>query len=215
MDWDRTGQCGRSLAASTFVARDGFRLHCLTTPGGDLPVLLLHGFPGYSGDWGPLISVLAEDFRLIAPDMRGFNRSGAPPSPTLTIPDLLGDIAAILRALDINRFGILAHDLGAMLAWWMVLLWPKSIACAAMLSCPHPAAYAAALKDLDLTGRRDYVRTMLDDLPTMRAGWSRLVNEEDITDGLRAAMEQYQAGLADMVAERDAAVRDRFPGTTT
>ena len=49
-------------------------------PEDGLPVLLLHGWPDLALSWAPQIAALsAAGYRVIAPDLRGFGASDAPP----------------------------------------------------------------------------------------------------------------------------------------
>ena len=44
-------------------------------------VVLLHGWPGYSYDWRHVVPLLAGSYEVVAPDFRGFGRSGLPDGP--------------------------------------------------------------------------------------------------------------------------------------
>jgi pimeloyl-ACP methyl ester carboxylesterase len=65
-------------AASKFTEVNGVRLHYLVAGKGD-PVVLLHGYAETSHMWRPLIEKLADKHTVIAPDLRGFGESSAPP----------------------------------------------------------------------------------------------------------------------------------------
>ena len=56
---------------------NGIRLHWVEAGVGPL-VVLLHGFPEFWYSWRQQIPVLAEHFRVVAPDMRGYNLSERP-----------------------------------------------------------------------------------------------------------------------------------------
>jgi len=77
------------------------------------PVLLcLHGYPTGSWDWRRVWDELAEEYRVIAPDLLGFGFSDKPRGPysLLQQADL---VTALLRHLRISQMSILAHDYGA------------------------------------------------------------------------------------------------------
>src|SRR5207244_9383252 len=65
------------------------RLHYVEAGSGPL-VVLLHGFPGYWYTWRHQIPALAEaGFRVVAPDMRGYNDSDQPKGVAAYATDLL------------------------------------------------------------------------------------------------------------------------------
>jgi pimeloyl-ACP methyl ester carboxylesterase len=75
------------------------------------PLLLLHGWPEFWWTWEPVMQLLAGQFRLVAPDLRGFGDSDKPDGPwgaTEHAPDVL----ALAEALGLGRFGVVGHDVG-------------------------------------------------------------------------------------------------------
>src|SRR5215212_5053154 len=74
------------------------RLHYVEAGSGPL-VLLLHGFPEFWYAWRHQISALAAaGYRVVAPDMRGYNTSAKPPGVrTYTVDKLVGDVRGLVR----------------------------------------------------------------------------------------------------------------------
>lgn len=69
-----------------FVDLEGVRLHYVEAGAGPL-VMMLHGFPDFWYSWRNQIPALANaGFRVVAPDMRGYNLSDKPPESALTRP---------------------------------------------------------------------------------------------------------------------------------
>jgi pimeloyl-ACP methyl ester carboxylesterase len=64
-----------------FVDLPGLRMHVAEAGHGD-PFVLLHGFPQHWWEWRKVIPGLAEHYRVICPDLRGFGWSDAPPGDT-------------------------------------------------------------------------------------------------------------------------------------
>ena len=82
----------------------------------DAPVLLLlHGFPTSSHMFRNLIPLLADRFRVVAPDLPGFGRSDMPPRAdfTYTFDHLAGVIDRFTEAMRLARFAIYVFDYGA------------------------------------------------------------------------------------------------------
>ena len=72
------GKAVAQPAQDKYADAGGVRLHYLVAGKGD-PVVLLHGFAETSHMWLPLIAKLADKHTVIAPDLRGFGQSAAPP----------------------------------------------------------------------------------------------------------------------------------------
>ena len=99
----------------SFVETRGFATH-VAEAGRGAPLLLLHGWPEFWATWEPMFARLADRYRLIAPDFRGYCESGNPtqgPSDQAGPDVLADDIVALLDRLDIARAGFVGHDVGA------------------------------------------------------------------------------------------------------
>jgi len=70
--------------------------------GRGLPVLLVHGFPLNHTMWDEQIEVLSSDYRVIAPDLRGFGRSGVTPGK-VTMEQFADDLAALVDAMGVGE----------------------------------------------------------------------------------------------------------------
>jgi len=70
-------------------------------------LLLLHGFPLDSSMWNAQIEGLSADYRVIAPDLRGFGQ-GPPAGNVTTMEQMADDLAGLLDALAIDRPIVLA-----------------------------------------------------------------------------------------------------------
>lgn len=79
--------------------------------GNGKPLVLLHGYPLDHSIWEPVIPLLANDFDLILPDLRGFGESGVP-AGYYEMADFAADIAALLDSLDIWQAVIAGHSMG-------------------------------------------------------------------------------------------------------
>ena len=90
---------------------NGISLH-VEEHGSGKPVLLLHGWPDSSYLWRNQIPLLvANGFRAIAPDQRGFGRSDRPEGVAgYSLQNAVADVVGILDALGIDAADIVAHD---------------------------------------------------------------------------------------------------------
>jgi 3-oxoadipate enol-lactonase len=73
-----------------------------TDQGQGMPVLLVHGFPLDHSMWDAQLEPLAEQWRVIAPDLRGFGHSPAA-SGTVTMEQMADDLAQLLDTLGISE----------------------------------------------------------------------------------------------------------------
>ncbi len=81
------------------------------------PVLLLvHGFPLDRRMWAPQLAGLSSQARVIAPDLRGFGRSEAPPGP-LTMDQHADDLAALLDHLGVGQAVVAGLSMGGYVAF--------------------------------------------------------------------------------------------------
>ena len=111
--------------------------------------ILLHGFPQTSYEWRHQIRALAEaGFRVVAPDQRGYS-PGARPTDTAdyALPLLVQDVLGLADAVGAERFHIVGHDWGAIVAWVVAVAAADRVITANPVSVPHPDAFASVLSD--------------------------------------------------------------------
>lgn len=109
-------------------------------------VLLLHGFPESAHEWSGILPMLAEaGYRAVAFDQRGYSPDARPPEVADYHHRLLaGDVLGVADALGAERFHLVGHDWGALVAWSAADLAPDRLRTLSILSVPHPRAFAAA-----------------------------------------------------------------------
>ncbi len=131
--------------AIRIVRANGLKHHVLDEGKGD-PVLLLHGFPDSSAIWRHQVPALINaGFRTIVPDLRGFGQTDAPAhEEDYRLDKVLGDIAAILDELGLNKTHLVCHDWGAIVGWTFAALNPQRVDRFAALCVGHPNAFFAA-----------------------------------------------------------------------
>ena len=130
---------------SLMLDANGIRMHATTTGQGPV-VLLLHGFPDTHIVWRKQIPVLAQaGFRALAPDLRGYGRTDAPPHVLdYTLDKIRADLLGLLDALKIEKVTIVGHDWGGILGWQLASMVPQRVERLAVLSTGHPKAIAHA-----------------------------------------------------------------------
>src|SRR3989442_8617538 len=97
---------------------DDVRLHYVEAGDGPL-IVLLHGFPEFWFGWRQQIAPLAAaGFRVVAPDMRGYNLSSRPAGVASYAADKLADdVRRLIRQRGAESARVGGHDWGATVAW--------------------------------------------------------------------------------------------------
>lgn len=112
------------------------------------PVMLLHGFPESHRTWRRVAPLLADRFRLIMPDLRGFGDSDRPLDVGAYRPDMLiADIFALADALGLDRFALVGHDWGGAIAWPAAVARPERLTHFAVVNAPHPVTFQKTILD--------------------------------------------------------------------
>jgi pimeloyl-ACP methyl ester carboxylesterase len=121
-----------------FVAANGIRVHVAEAGPPDAPaVLLLHGWPQHWYMWRRVMGRLADEYRLLAPDLRGFGWSEAP-GHGYDAETFASDQVALLDALELDRAHIVGHDWGGWTAMLMGILHPDRVDRMVVCNAPHP-----------------------------------------------------------------------------
>lgn len=147
---DGSSPTGPTLDAPGFRHRsadlEGVRLH-VAEAGSGPAVLLLHGFPECWWSWRQQIVTLSRSgYRVLAPDLRGYNTSDRPRRVSAYAFDRL--VADVTRLVDWTGGpvrGIVGHDWGGVLAWGFAHRHPERFERLAILNAPHPRAMAREL----------------------------------------------------------------------
>src|SRR5436309_15002735 len=95
---------------------------------GDGPlVVLLHGFPEFWYGWRLQIAPLAAaGFRVVAPDLRGYNLSSKPDeTAAYTADKLADDVRALIHERGADSALVAGHDWGGTAAWATAMYHPE------------------------------------------------------------------------------------------
>ena len=130
-----------------YVQTNGVRLHCAVDGDGPL-VILLHGFPECWYSWRHQIAALAPHFRVVAPDLRGYNESDKPrPVSAYALPELVADVQGLIEAFGERQAVIVGHDWGGAIAWTFAMDRPEWTRKLVIMNCPHPAIFSQHLRE--------------------------------------------------------------------
>ncbi len=139
-----------------FVETNKIRLHCVTQGQGEL-VVLLHGFPEFWYSWRFQIPALARYFKVVVPDLRGYNDSDKPASG-YDLDTLTADVRGLIESFGYTRAHIVGHDWGGAIAWNLAQKFPQYLNRLAILNAaPAQKLLQEMASNLDQLRRSWYV----------------------------------------------------------
>jgi haloacetate dehalogenase len=101
------------------------------------PLLLLHGNPQTHVMWHRVAPRLAEEFHVVAADLRGYGDSSKPPTTADHAPyskrAMALDQLEVMRQLGYERFNVAGHDRGGRVGYRLALDHPQAVAKLAVL----------------------------------------------------------------------------------
>ena len=133
----------------------GITLSCRAAGPRGRPVLMfLHGFPEGAFVWDALLEHFAQaengGYRCVAPNLRGYERSSAPPEvKDYRAKFLVQDILALIDSecgADTPLAALVAHDWGGAVAWNLANQQPARLAKLVIINSPHPGTFLRELQ---------------------------------------------------------------------
>lgn len=119
-----------------FLAARGLNFHVAEAGAGD-PVVLLHGWPQHWYQWRLMMPELAERYRVLAIDLRGFGWTDIA-WEGFEKESMADDVVAVLEALELDRVRIVGHDWGGWIGYLLALRRPDLVERLVALSIPPP-----------------------------------------------------------------------------
>lgn len=126
------------MQSERYVDVPGGRVWCRVVGGGDgLPLLVLHGGPGFTCEYLDSLAELGDERPVVMFDQLGCGRSDRPDDPALwTIDRFVEEVACVRRALSLDTIHLLGQSWGSMLAVDVVLAGATGIASLILASPP-------------------------------------------------------------------------------
>ena len=129
-----------------FIKTNGVNLHYVSQGEGKL-MLMLHGFPEFWYSWRYQIAEFAQDYHVVAIDMRGYNDSDKPANKlAYKMSELIADVKGVISGLDYEDCILVAHDWGGAIAWNFAYEYPEMVSKLIVMNLPHPAKFIAGIK---------------------------------------------------------------------
>ena len=190
------------------VTVNGVALHCVTAgpDDGDL-VVLLHGFPEFWYSWKHQLPALVDaGFRVVAPDLRGYNRSAKPSGvAAYRMNELVADVVGLIEHYGDGETHLVGHDWGGLIAWQVAIEHPDVLDRLVVLNAPHPTSYDRHLRSSPSQLLRSWYvfYFQLPVLPEIGFRWNDYAVVESLLEGQTrtgaftdADIERYKSALA-------------------
>ncbi len=131
----------------------------------ETPLVLVHGFMGNSRSWDPVVNDLAADRPVVTYDHRGHGAStNTGVADSYCFDQLVSDFAALVDRIELDRFHVLGHSMGGVVAMRYALDHPERIASLI------PMDTAAAASADDTNDNVGFMRTGIDIAGTQGMG---------------------------------------------
>src|SRR2546429_9959824 len=130
-----------------YAELNGIRLHYVTVGRGPL-MLFVHGFPEFWYEWRRQLREFGRDHQAVAPAMRGYNLSGKPAELSqYRVPHMVEDLRALAAHLGHEKFVLVGHDWGGVVAWAFAIAHPELLERLIIVNAPHPAIFDREIRE--------------------------------------------------------------------
>lgn len=155
-----------------------------------LPLVLLHGLFGAGGNWQGIARKLAQERRILVPDLR--NHGSSPHAAAMDYASLAADVGALLHAEGIERALLVGHSVGGKVAMWLALEAPGRVAALGVVDIApvrYPPGFEtltralAGLPLVEVTRREDAAARLRAEIPDARVRGFLLQNLRRHSDG--------------------------------
>jgi len=133
-----------------YAELESVRLHYAAAGDGEL-ILFAHGFPEFWYAWKSQLAEFGKSNLAVAPDLRGYNLSSKPPRvEDYALERLVEDIRGLAAHFDRggeNKFTLVGHDWGGVVAWAFALSYPEWLERLVIVNAPHPIVFQRELAE--------------------------------------------------------------------
>jgi len=137
------------LFKSAFATTNGIKMHYVIGGTGKQVVVLVHGFPSDWYSWRKIMPVLAKEYTVIAPDLRGLGLSDKPETG-YSKKNLAADIHGLVHQLGYKDIYIAGYDFGGPVSFAYTSEYPEDVRKLVMFECGGIAGFGLE-KLMDVT----------------------------------------------------------------
>ena len=129
-------------------------------------LIFLHGFPEAWFAWKRQINHFSLSYRVIAPDLPGYNLSEKIKElPFYQVPNLIQVIGEFVKAVaNGQKVTLVAHDWGGAIAWPLAAFHSELFSRLIILNAAHPSTFTREMiHNAEQRRRSDYIHELIDD----------------------------------------------------
>ena len=134
---------------SAYVTTNGIKMHYVIGGTGKQVVVLVHGFPSDWYSWRKIMPVLAKEYTVIAPDLRGLGLSDKPVSG-YSKKNMAEDVDGLVQQLGFKNIYIVGYDFGGPVSFAYTCAYPDDVKKLVMFECGGVAGFGLE-KLMDIT----------------------------------------------------------------
>jgi pimeloyl-ACP methyl ester carboxylesterase len=127
------------------ITSNGIDLHVEDGGGGAPALLFLHYWGGSSQTWRHVTAALADDFRTVAMDQRGWGRSDQPENG-YDLASLADDAQAVIDGLGLDHYVVVGHSMGGKVGQLLASRLPSGLAGLVLVAPSPPSPMALPLE---------------------------------------------------------------------
>jgi pimeloyl-ACP methyl ester carboxylesterase len=107
---------------------DGLNIYSTSAGSGPATLILVHGWTCDSSSWAAQVPALAKKYRVIALDLPGHGRSGAPADGKFSMDLFARAVEAVRAEARVNKIVLVGHSMGAPVIRQYARLYPDRVA---------------------------------------------------------------------------------------
>jgi len=188
------------------IKSNGTQIHVTQQGNGELALVFLHYYGGSSRTWDLVANELADQYRIVAMDFRGWGASDGP-TDGYRIADLAADAEGVIHALGLQRYVLVGHSMGGKVAQLIASRRPSGLE-GLVLVAPSPPSptilpdeqramltgayqsresvefvidHVLTARTLDAALREQVIEDSVKGAPQAKAAWPNVAMREDIT----------------------------------
>ena len=222
---DRAGMIANSATSMFVTAQDGLKLHVRsyvpsrgprTTVA--LPVVCLPGLARTGADFEELAAALAGDpdapRRVIALDSRGSGQSDYDPNPAnYSLPVELGDVLAVLTALDIGQAAFIGTSRGGILTMMLAVARPTAVAACVLNDIGPVIDLKGLVRIKSYVGKLPQPASFEDGADILRGLFGSQFPKLDHDDWMAFARRTFKSAGGRLVPDYDPRLAETFKAT--
>lgn len=142
------------------------------------PIVILHGLFGMSDNWISFARRLADNYRVILPDLR--NHGQSPRSHSMNYNAMAGDVFELLDGLNLKECFLVGHSMGGKVAMTLALEMPHLVSSLTVLDISPKKYFGRKEHDLVLKIMRETDFSLFDSRSALEQHFKHQLNDNKL-----------------------------------